>query len=563
MGISTTSAMLVGDNVRSNSIKRWLSVAACAAVVGLLGVPARGDLLTNGNLNLDADGTAGPDGWSNWSYGPTAFAAYKTDPANDPFDYDATPYVNAGNYGDWWSSGGGWNQVLAGSAGVAYTFTAFCATEGWDNAAGEVRVIFQDQFGLELLREVRHTAEYQANAPWSPYTMTSIAPVDAVAVKVEFATWGARGAVLWDNANLFTANVWNVDTGGDFANSANWLGGTPNGVDAAARFLGAITDDRTIAIDSAVTLGSISFVNAKTYVLAGAGSLRLESSASDSLVDVQTGTHSINLPLTVASNTNFAVATGSILKISDPITVAAGKSLRPSGGGLVLYESTVSLEAGASILIANDTHAAGLSLTSTARATIAPHGAAAARVITVDALSIATDATLDIADNQVVVNYAGTSPAAELRARLATGVNGGLWNGPGISSSAAADGKHAVGYSDSGTAVTLQYTFNGDATLDGIVQFADLVSLAQNYNITSGATWSKGDFNYDDGVDFADLIVLAQNYGAGTPPASMVPANISADWALALTLVPEPTSLTAIGLGLATMVGRRRPPVSV
>ena len=557
MGLSTTGAMHITIKRRSSTFKRWLSLAACAAVVGLPSVPARGDLLTNGHLNLDVDGTAGPDAWSNYSYGPTAFAAYKTDPANDPFDLDATPYVNAGNYGDWWSSGGGWNQVVAASAGVPYTFTASSATEGWDNAAGEIRIIFQDGFGLELLREVRHTAEYQANAPWAPYTMTSIAPADTVSVKVEFGTWGARGAVLWDNGSLVTANLWNVDAAGDFANSANWLGGTPGGIDAAARFLGAITDDRAIAIDAAVTLGSMSFVNAKSYVLAGAGSVRLESTI-DSLVDIQAGTHAINVPLTVAGNTHFAVATGSILKISDPITVAAGKSLRPSGGGLVLYESTVSLETGASILFANSTHAAGLSLAPTARATIAPRGGGAARVITVDALSIAPDATFDINDNSVVVNYAGVSPAAELRARLATGVNGGAWNGPGISSSAASDGTRAVGYSDSGSAVTLLYTFNGDATLDGIVQFADLVSLAQNYNITSEATWSKGDFNYDDGVNFADLVILAQNYGAGVPAAAQVPANIAADWAIALSLVPEPTSLAAIGSILATMGARRR-----
>jgi hypothetical protein len=551
MGVSTTGGS-----------RRLLRLAACTVVIALAAPVARANLLANGNLNTDADGTPGPDGWSNWSYGPTAFAAYKTDGAADPFNFDATPYVNAGNYGDWWSSGGGWNQTIGGGAGVAYTFTADSATEGWDNAAGEIRIIFQDQFGLELLREVRHTAEYQANAPWAPYTMTSIAPTDTAAVKVEFGTWGARGAVLWDNSTLFTANVWNVDAGGDFALATNWLGGTPGGVDAAARFLGAITDDRTVAIDSAVTLGSISFVNAKSYVLAGAGSLRLESTG-DSLVDIQSGNHSINLPLTVASNSNFAVVAGSTLNISAPITIAAGKSLRPSGGGSVQYQSTVSLETGASILFANDTHATGLTLASTAKASIAAHGAAAAHVVTVDALSIAPDATLDIADNQVVVNYTGTSPAATIRARLATGRNGGAWNGPGISTSADADGKHAVGYSDSGAAVTLRYTSNGDATLDSIVGFADLVALAQNYNISSGATWSKGDFNYDNGVNFADLVILAQNYGAGVPPAALMPANIATDWALAQSFVPEPTSLTAIGLGVATVVRRRRPPITI
>lgn len=549
---------LAAARTRFSVAQGLLALSALAAALAITNTPARADLLTNGNFNTDADGTAGPDGWSSWGYGPTNFAAYKADPANDPWDQDGTPYVNAGNYGDWWSSGAGWNQVVPASEGTAYTFTASSATEDWDNAAGEIRIIFLGDFATELSREVRHTADYQSSLPWSPYTMTSIAPAGTVEVKVEMATWGARGSVTWDNASLQTANVWNVDAGGDFAASSNWLGGTPGGVDAAARFLGAITDNRTVAIDSAVTLGSVSFVNAKSYELAGAGSLRLESSAGESLVDVQSGTQSINLPLTVASNTHFAVATDATLKISAPITVAAGKSLRPSGGGLVQYESTVALQNGASIVFGSSTHAASLSLASTARASIVPHGTAAARVLTVDGLTLASDATLDVGDNTLVVNYTGTSPAAAIRAALATGRNGGLWNGAGIASTAATDGKHALGYKDAAGAVTVKYTFGGDANLDGAVQFADLVALAQNYNSTSGATWGKGDFNYDNAVNFADLVTLAQNYNAGSTAGLVVPANIAADWALAQSLVPEPTTLMAFSLCLPALAARRR-----
>ena len=53
----------------------------------------------------------------------------------------------------------------------------------------------------------------------------------------------------------------------------------------------------------------------------------------------------------------------------------------------------------------------------------------------------------------------------------------------------------------------------GDANGSGMVDFQDLIVLAQNYN-TAGRTFSGGNFNYStDGlVDFADLIILAQNY---------------------------------------------------
>ena len=66
-------------------------------------------------------------------------------------------------------------------------------------------------------------------------------------------------------------------------------------------------------------------------------------------------------------------------------------------------------------------------------------------------------------------------------------------------------------------------TTAGDADLDGIVAFADLVRVAQNYNSAAGGTWTGGDFTHDGRVDFADLVVLAQNYNgvAATPVTSV------------------------------------------
>ena len=54
-------------------------------------------------------------------------------------------------------------------------------------------------------------------------------------------------------------------------------------------------------------------------------------------------------------------------------------------------------------------------------------------------------------------------------------------------------------------------TLPGDANLDGKVNFADLLLLAQHYNAPQPA-WTTGDFNYDGSVNFADLLALAQNY---------------------------------------------------
>ncbi|MEO0601349.1 MAG: PEP-CTERM sorting domain-containing protein, partial [Myxococcota bacterium] len=78
------------------------------------------------------------------------------------------------------------------------------------------------------------------------------------------------------------------------------------------------------------------------------------------------------------------------------------------------------------------------------------------------------------------------------------------------------------------------------------VDTSDPAILAGNFNnpVTS---YDQADFNLDDQVDTSDLAILAGTFGIdNTAP-------------VAAALVPEPTTLTLIGLaGLAAM-SRRRP----
>lgn len=52
-----------------------------------------------------------------------------------------------------------------------------------------------------------------------------------------------------------------------------------------------------------------------------------------------------------------------------------------------------------------------------------------------------------------------------------------------------------------------------DFNQDGVVDFDDLLAVAQAYGETTGQTWANGDANYDGAVDFADLLLIAQSYG--------------------------------------------------
>lgn len=69
----------------------------------------------------------------------------------------------------------------------------------------------------------------------------------------------------------------------------------------------------------------------------------------------------------------------------------------------------------------------------------------------------------------------------------------------------------------------------GDATLNGTVDFADLLTMAQHYG--QSGDWESGDFNNDGTVDFSDLLILVQHYGQGIQTAS-APGTVTA--------VPEP-----------------------
>jgi hypothetical protein len=186
---------------------------------------------------------------------------------------------------------------------------------------------------------------------------------------------------------------------------------------------------------------------------------------------------------------------------------------------------------------------------------------------------------LDLTDNALILRAAPDHTDASVRTLLAGG---------NIRSSAA-DAAHALGYARAaevlpppgaagggyaflGQAVAandvlVRYTLFGDANLDGAVDFADLVRLAQHYDAsvapaTGDSWWAKGDFTGDGAVDFADLVKLAQNYETSLPagPAPGAPASFSRDLAAAFASVPEPSTALALiaACGLAGLGRRHR-----
>jgi autotransporter-associated beta strand protein len=198
-----------------------------------------------------------------------------------------------------------------------------------------------------------------------------------------------------------------------------------------------------------------------------------------------------------------------------------------------------------------------------------------------------TGGTLDLTTNGVAIHYSAGNDAtvlASTRAQLIAGYGAsGDWKGAtGITSSTAvANPLGAVGYalasdvlpftdgsSDTFLGTTIdkntviaRYTLSGDLNLDGSVDFLDLAKLAQSYNVTDGTRqWSTGDVNYDGNTDFLDLAKMAQNYNTalGAPAVPGASADFNADLARAFAAVPEPGTISLLGLGAVAMLGRRR-----
>jgi hypothetical protein len=86
------------------------------------------------------------------------------------------------------------------------------------------------------------------------------------------------------------------------------------------------------------------------------------------------------------------------------------------------------------------------------------------------------------------------------------------------------------------------------------VNLADFNSLAANFGLAEGAVWSQGDFNYDGMINLGDFNRLAANFGLSASGPEVTPQ----DWANLAAAVPEPASLSLVGLGALSLARRRR-----
>jgi autotransporter-associated beta strand protein len=181
--------------------------------------------------------------------------------------------------------------------------------------------------------------------------------------------------------------------------------------------------------------------------------------------------------------------------------------------------------------------------------------------------------TLDLGNNDLIIDYSGASPFVDLNDMVRSGFNFGDWLGKGITSSTAANplsnGNYALGVAENGqltnpfgsqdpndpnslnpqfdnqtvdnTTVLVKFTHRVDLDLDGLVSGNDAAIFNGSFSEgDTGATWQTGDVDYDGTWSSNDAAIFNSFYDES------------------LAHLPEPASMSLLAFGLLATGSRRR-----
>ena len=162
---------------------------------------------------------------------------------------------------------------------------------------------------------------------------------------------------------------WNSSTGGTWNDASKWANGVPNNVNTPVAFFDAISTPQTITVGSDVTVGGLSFDNSAGYTINGPGRITMQQTMLAPTLPgpvnlwVGTGSHTINAPMTLATNTIITVQhNGDMLTLSNDVTVNSGVGITKVGDGAVAMKNvradSLAINAGSVSVIANGTSAA-------------------------------------------------------------------------------------------------------------------------------------------------------------------------------------------------------------
>ncbi len=287
-----------------------------------------------------------------------------------------------------------------------------------------------------------------------------------------------------------------------------------------------VSGNATVDFSSVTALTRVNLTAGSTGVGATKGSILFPAATSFSNGSFTT--------YTLAAN-----GVGSRINLSDLATFSAGPGtfvVNPTAGGEIdlsgQMSGTVQInDTGGGILVAGGSGGGFSAITISGTGSIMKLSPGF-KTYTTSSLSITSGGTLDLADNELIINYGNNAdPNSTIRQELTSGYNGGAWNGTGIDSSEVATHHgYSVGYADGADRIVsglslgqleIKYTLAGDLNLDGVVNGDDFTSMV-GYLGTAESGWDQADFNYDGVVSGDDYTLLTGNLGKQAVAATVV-----------------------------------------
>jgi fibronectin-binding autotransporter adhesin len=414
----------------------------------------------------------------------------------------------------------------------------------------------------------------------------------ADAVSPSFLTMSGAGIAYLTGANSYTggttinSGTLSVGNNGTTGTNGTIIGNvTNNGTLAFAKsnavtFSGNISGSGAVVqqgINNLVLQGNNSYAGG-TIVNAGSVTATTDGNlgAPTGSITLNGGTFATNGPISSARNIAVNSAGGSVNLASANSFSTNGTATGPGlltklGAGALSVSSfnlsALNVSAGAVVLLANGSKSGVVS------------------VLTIGDNTTATTAKLDLNDNDLLINYSGSSPVATIRNLLIAGYNGGAWNGNGLTSTfAQSHAGQGLGYGEasdvgltaldgntiSAPAVVVKYTYYGDSSLDGKVDLGNDFNLfLQGFlkpNLPTDANrWVFGDYNYDGSTTTADFQLFVDGFKAQGGQLGALDDVIQssalltvAQKAQLLEVVPEPTSIGLLAFAACVVAARRR-----
>jgi len=422
---------------------------------------------------------------------------------------------------------------------------------------------------------------------------------------IQFVGTAASNLIYLDDvfydAAAIAPNQWVLDANGTWSAGGNWNGPIPNGVGAVANLFRRATGPRTIMLSAPTTLGTLTIDNSSSYTIAGTAQLTMDvASGSASVNVVNRGSHIIAAPFAMADPTNIFVDVGSTLTFSGGFAttgkvltktgagemIVSGQQIHSSGSTINVNEGKLTLNTNAGVtaqqrLIVNVNNSGvfslgstqnliALNLSSNASTTLTP---GASKVLKTNTLSVASLSTLDLNDNDAIVQATAATRQAvltDVTGWIASARNSiaGRWRGPGITSSIAAGDSRGIttlaailndngqgaplyttfdGQSVDINSILVKFTYIGDSDLDGDIDADDYAHLDAGFAGGLGG-YGNGDYDYSGSINSDDFFWIDKAFSNQSTPLSALSA--------ALSSVPEPASLALLAAA-ALVLGRR------